>query len=349
MVAHAPPREVAYAVTEGTIANTRLQLRGDPEKLGDEVPRRWLDLFGGQQVPAGAGSGRLELAGWITDPANPLTARVMVNRIWQHHFGKGLVQSPSDFGTRGQRPTDPQLLDWLAAKFIESGWSIKAMHRLMMLSAAYRQSGGDPSAEPYSQALALDPNNDFHWRFDRRRMTAEELRDTLLIASRQMDITPGGQHPIPPASAWSYTQHVPFAGVPETNQRSVYQITLRNRRPPFMSLFDGADPNATTPDRQVTTVPTQSLYFMNDSFFHAQAEKVAQRVMGQPDDGSRLDELYRIVFQRLPTSGEREALTTFQSRYVQAIADTPAADQPLALWSACSRVLLSTNQFLYVE
>jgi hypothetical protein len=271
----------------------------------------------------------------------------MDNRIWQHHFGKGLVQSPSDFGTRGQRPTHPELLDWLAGQFVARGWSLKAMHRLVMLSAAYRQASEDPAAK--ERALAIDPVNNLCWRFDRRRLSAEELRDSLLVASGQIDMSPGGAHPIPPASGWSYTQHVPFAGVAETDKRTIYQLTLRNRRPPFMSLFDGSDPNASTAERQVTTVPTQSLYFMNDPFFHAQAEKVARRVLNQPDDNGRMEELFRIVLERSATPDEREAMTSFLTKYAAAISDTPPADQPLAVWSACSRVLLSSNQFLYVE
>jgi hypothetical protein len=349
LVTHAPLREVAYAVTEGTAANTRVHLRGDPEKLGDEVPRRWLELFGGEQLPADAGSGRLQLAKWLTDPTNPLAARVIANRIWQHHFGKGLVQTPNDFGTRGQRPTHPQLLDWLAAKFIESGWSTKSLHRQIMLSATYRQSTGDPAAATYAKAIAVDPNNNLYWRFDRRRMSAEELRDSLLVASRQIDLIPGGPHALPPASTWSYSQHVPFAGVAETDKRSIYQMTLRNRRNPFMALFDGADPNATTPQRQVTTVPTQSLYFLNDPFFHGQAEKVARRIVSQPDDTNRLNDLFRIVLQRMPATSEREAAAAFMANYTAALTETPAAVRPLASWSAYARFLLSSNEFLYLD
>lgn len=349
MAAQAPRRDVGYSVAEGTIANARIQLRGDPEKLGDEVPRRWLERFGGQQIPEGAGSGRLQLAQWITDPANPLVARVMVNRIWQHHFGKGFVPTPNDFGTRGALPTHPELLDWLAGQFLESGWSIKAMHRLIMQSAAYRRGSVGLTQALQENALSIDPNNALYWRFDRRRLTAEELRDSLLVASRQIDLLPGEAHPIPAASTWSYSQHVPFAGVSETDKRSVYQMTLRNRRPPFMSLFDGADPNATTPQRQVTTVPTQSLYFMNDPFFHAQAEKVARRTLNQADTDKRLDQLFEIVFQRLPEATERDAAAAFLTRYAEAVADLPAADQPIAIWSALTRVLLSSSQFLYVD
>ena len=133
-------QDVAYAVTEGIPHDAKVHLRGDPEKPGAVVPRRWLEVFGGQPLPANAGSGRLELAGWIASKDNPLTARVMVNRVWLHHFGKGLVKTPNDFGTRGEPPTHPELLDWLAAEFVESGWSVKELHRLIMLSATYRQA-----------------------------------------------------------------------------------------------------------------------------------------------------------------------------------------------------------------
>jgi len=152
--------ELAYAAAEGSPTNARLQLRGDPEKPGVEVPRRWLEVFGGESVPDGVGSGRRQLADWLTDPANPLTARVMVNRVWLHHFGQGLVKTPNDFGTRGLPPTHPELLDWLAAEFVEQGWRIKPMHRLIMMSDAYqRSSNATPSGREH------DPGNDLHWRF----------------------------------------------------------------------------------------------------------------------------------------------------------------------------------------
>ena len=354
LVAHTPTREVAYAVSEGTVANAHVHMRGDPEKLGEEVPRRWLELLGGQPVPSGAGSGRLQLAQWIVDPANPLAARVMVNRLWLHHFGQGLVQTPNDFGTRGQLPTHPELLDWLAVKFVNSGWSFKSMHRLILLSATYRQSNGELSLEAHEKSLSIDPNNNLLWRFDRQRLDAEELRDTLLWASQQIDLRPGGAHPIPPPSTWGFSQHVPFAGVPETNKRSLYQITLRNRREPFMGLFDGADPNATTPERQVTTVPTQSLYFMNDAFFHRQAEEIAQRVLSLPgenpsDESRRAVELFRIVLQRPPSLSEQVTATAFLARYTSVITDLPPAERQLAAWSAYARILLSSNEFLYLD
>src|SRR5262249_28116119 len=152
-----------------------------------------------------AGSGRYELAQWLTDPKNPLTARVIVNRIWQHHIGKGLVATSNDFGARGQPPTHPELLDWLTTQFIKRGWSFKAMHKLIVLSSTYQLSSGD---DP--QNARLDPSNSLHWRFERRRLDAEEIRDAMLAASGALDPGMGGRHPFPPEDKFLYTQHKPF-------------------------------------------------------------------------------------------------------------------------------------------
>ena len=232
-------------MTEGTPRDARLQVRGEPEKPGPVVPRRWLEVLGGQPVAPATGSGRRQLALWLTASGNPLTARVMVNRIWQYHFGRGLVQTSNDFGSRGQPPTHPELLDWLAAGFVESGWRLKPMHRLIMLSDAYQRA----SATSSPAAHDVDPENHLYWRFERRRLSAEELRDSLLEACGQLDRTPGGPHPFPPESSWKFTQHNPFSADYETKKRGVYLMVQRNRRDPFLTLFDGADPNATTPER----------------------------------------------------------------------------------------------------
>ncbi len=352
LAAQAPRKETAYAVVEGPPAHARLHLRGDPEKPGEEVPRRWLELFGGEPLPANAGSGRRELANWLSDARNPLVARVMVNRVWQYHFGTGLVPTPNDFGTRGQVPTHPELLDWLAQQLVDSGWSLKALHRLILQSAAYQRSSRQPDTALLEGALARDPNNALYWRFNRLRLDAEQLRDSLLMAAGQLDLSPGGALPIPPAAGWSYSQHVPFAGVPESNQRTIYQIVLRNRRPPFMALFDGADPNATTPLRQVTTVPTQSLYFLNDPFFHAQAEALARRVLPAATDEARVRQLYELALQRDATAAEVAAALGFTAEYTAAVAEPaePAQpERPLAVWSALTRIVLAGNEFLYVD
>ncbi len=337
LVRTAPRQDVAFAVVDGPPADARVHIKGDPEKLGDPVPRRWLEVLGGQRI-ATPGSGRLDLAGWIASKDNPLTARVMVNRIWLHHFGKGLVPTPNDFGTRGLPPTHPELLDWLAAEFVSSGWSIKAMHRKILLSESYRQASAHRAV-----AASVDPNNDLLWRFDRRRLTAEELRDSLLAVGGNLNRTAADAHPFPPESSWGFTQHVPFATFFETDRRSVYLINVRNRRHPFMSLFDGADPNATTPQRQATTVPTQALYFLNDPFFHAQAERLANRARGKPED-ERLAELFRIAFQREPAPRDREFAAGFRNRYA---AGQPDRTGPA--WAALARILLASNEFLFVE
>jgi len=331
-VRSSPKPDVAYAVAEGTPADAKLHLRGDPEKLGDATPRRWLEVFGGTPLKDAKASGRLELAEWIASKNNALTARVMVNRIWLHHFGKGLVKTPNDFGTRGVAPTHPELLDWLAAEFVASGWSVKAMHRTILLSQAYRQA----SASRETEAKA-DASNDLYWRFDRRRLSAEEIRDSLLLAGGALDRTPAEAHPFPPESAWNYTQHVPFSTFFDTNKRSVYLVSIRNRRHPFLGLFDGADPNATTPQRQTTTVPTQALYFLNDPFFHAQSEKLAARANG------KVQELFRLALQRSPTEKDLAFAEAFLERYRESAKDEKAA------WSALARVLLASNEFLVVE
>jgi len=387
-----PKQEVSFAVVEGKPADARIQLRGDPERLGDTVPRRWLEVLGGTPITTKTSSGRLDLAHWIASTSNPLTARVMVNRIWQYHFGKGLVKTPNDFGMRGLAPSHPELLDWLASEFVASGWSVKAMHRTIMLSATYQQA-----SFPRADAAKIDANDDLYWRFERRRLTAEELRDSLLTASGQLDREPAKGHPFPPESSWRYTQHVPFSTFFETDKRSIYLVSIRNRRHPFLGLFDGADPNATTPQRQTTTVPTQALYFLNDPFFHAQAAKLAARAMAQPD-AERIDELFRIALQRSPTKTDRDFAAAFLERYRSNLSDTseslsekplapasgergwgkgarlsqakPPHPQPLSpeyrgegrssrigseldrtkvSWDALARILLASNEFLFVE
>ncbi len=325
-----PVIPVAYAVEDAKPQNTRLQQRGDPEKLGEEVPRRWLSILGGEKIPADAGSGRKELGDWIAK--SPLAARVMVNRIWEWHFGQGLVRSSNDFGARGEKPSHPELLDWLAAKFVESGFSVKAMHRLILSSAAYQRANATPSTS--------DPDNRLLAHFPRRRVTAEEMRDSLLAASSQLDLTPAEAHPFPVETTWKFTQHNPFNAVYETNKRSAYLMVQRQRRHPFLSLFDGADPNATTAARQTTTVPTQALYFINDPFFHAQAAALANKLTQLPDDTQRITEAWRILFQRKPTAAETQRTKAFLAAY-------PADNS--SKWAAQVRVLMASNEFLHVD
>ena len=320
---------VAFAVTEGKPADTRLHLRGDPEKPGEAVPRKNLDILGGQKVANAQNSGRLDLANWLTSPANPLTARVMVNRLWQWHMGKGVVATPSDFGTRGTLPSHPELLDHLASRFMQSGWSLKAMHRLLVLSSTYRQ-----------QAVPSDNTNLFIGHI-RRRLTAEEIRDSLLAATGELDMVPGEGHPFPPESSWSFTQHGPFAADYPTNKRAVFQMQKRNRRDRFLALFDGADPNATTASREATTVPTQALYFLNDPFIRARVAGLEKKLATQPDDGSRLDLACQLLYGRNASENDTQDLAEFLAAYPP-MAKTQA-------WRGWLAVMLAANEVLYVD
>ncbi len=329
------PGQWAYAVAEGKPHNVRLHRRGDPEQPGKEVPRRFPSVLGGQVVPSGGGSGRRALAGWLTDPGNPLTPRVIVNRVWLHHFGQGLVRTPSDFGTRGSPPSHPALLDWLTRRFLAGGWSLKGLHRLIVLSAVYRQASVgriDNSSD--------DPDNVLLARFPRRRLSAEEVRDAILAACGGLDRSPGGPHPFPPEKTWGFTQHNPFTAVYPSDRRSVYLMVQRIKRHPFLGLFDGADPSSSTGQRDSTTVPTQALFFLNDPFVHASSLRLADRLLALPE-GARLDEAHRRCLGRRPTQRERDVARRFL--------DGATGDERRQRWAGWVRVLLASNEFVYVD
>ncbi len=342
-----PVVDSAYAVWEGAKpSNAKVQVRGDPKNFGPDVPRRFLEVLGGQGLPSDAkGSGRRELAEWLADPRNPLVPRVMANRIWQGHFGKGLVATPSDFGVRGAGPTHPELLDHLARRFVESGFSVKAMHRLVMLSRTYRRaSSGLP------EQAKVDPANDFLWKFSRRRLEAEEIRDGMLAVSGALDRTPGGPHPFPPQSGWNYTQHKPFVDVYETDRRSVYVMTMRIKKHPFFGIFDGPDTNATTPVRTNSTTPLQALWMMNDPFVHEQARKLALRlILARPDDAKRLELACVLAFGRPPDSGERRAGEAYLVQVRSRFPGISPEQQSAAAWESYARALFRLNEFITVD
>jgi len=350
LITREPKVPVAYAVTEGKAADVPLHKRGEPDQPGDVVPRKNLDLLGGEKISDSKTSGRLDLARWLTDPKNPLTARVMVNRIWQGHFGRGIVATPSDFGTRGAAPTHPELLDWLAATFVEQGWGMKAMHRLIMGSAVYQQTSViSESVNSKSVGKKAKSNSQMtdYSPFPRRRLEAEEIRDTLLALSGDLDRQPGEGHPFPAENS-NFTQHTPFKAVYDTRKRSVYLMTQRIQRHPFLALFDGPDANASTAERGHSTVPTQSLYFLNDPFFHACAEAFARHLLAGSED-ARVNAAHRFCFQRQPTGAEREHAADFLKAYRAELADLPEAQRDLAAWSAYVRTLLASNELLYME
>ncbi len=300
--------------------NPRVFLRGDPKNKGPEVPRQFLQAVAGpQRQPFTHGSGRLELARAIASPGNPLTARVMVNRLWLHHFGAGLVKTPSDFGLRAEPPSHPELLDWLARRFVTEGWSVKAMHRLMLTSAAYQQSGeysvfsnqysvgakesGKPAeswklnTENWKRAAALDPENRLLWRATRQRLDFEELRDSLLAASGELDLSPGGK----PVDMFN------------SKRRSLYGLVDRQFLPGVFRVFDFANPDLHIPQRHETTVSQQALFFLNHPFVAARGRTLATRSdftsLSSPEEKVRL--LYRALYQREPTPTQTAAAVRF--------------------------------------
>jgi hypothetical protein len=298
------------------------------------VPRRFLTIFGSETVRSDGGSGRLALAGWLTTgSASPLVARVMVNRVWQGHFDAGLVRTPNDFGSRGTAPTHPELLEYLTDRFVREGWSIKKLHRLIMLSAVYQQASGAPPAD--------DAENRLLSRFARRRLSAEEVRDAILLISGDLERTRGQRHPFPAETTWGYTQHNPFTAVYDHDRRSIYLMTQRIKRHPFLSLFDGADPNATVGRRDTSTVPTQALFFLNDPFVHRKSARLAERLLPLPNDAVRLEEACRCCYGRPPLASEKGAAERFLARY--------GAAEPRQAWAAWARVLFASNEFLYVD
>jgi hypothetical protein len=340
-----PVLNAAYAVAEGSPANARLQLRGDPKRPGDEVPRRFPEVLGGRELPPETStSGRLELAEWIVAPDNPLTARVMVNRIWHHHFGRGLVPTPNDFGRRGQPPTHPELLDFLAARFVRDGWSVKSMHRLIVLSRTWQMAS--EIAAPDGPAVA-----DLYGRFSRRRLSAEEVRDALLFVSGNLDETSPGAHPFPEQHTWNWTQHGPFVALYPSRRRSVYLMQQRLRKHPFLALFDGADPSASTAARVPTTTPLQALFIMNDELAHTAASGLAARASAAaPDDAARITVAWRLAVARDPDAEELEQCLQFLDAYRAAVAaNEPGGDRDAQAWSALGRSLLGMNEFVFVD
>lgn len=343
------PFEQAYAVVDAArIEDVAIQIKGDPGRLGPVVRRRFLAVLGGAELPPeDPTSGRLHLANWIVDPQNPLTARVMVNRIWRGHFGKGIVPTPNDFGRQGKPPTHPELLDWLACRFREAGWSIKAMHRLIVLSHTYRLAS---QATP--EALQRDPSHEWYSVFPRRRLEAEAIRDTLLMLGGNLDPTPGGPHPFPPQTEWRFTQHNPFKAVYETPRRSVYLMTQRIQRHPYLAIFDGPDPSASTPVRLTSTTPLQALYLLNDPFLHAQAEHFATRLLHEADnDADRITRAFEYCFAREPDSDEREQGLRFLAAVGEPLREAGVPEERLVLesWQALVRTLFRLNEFVSID
>jgi hypothetical protein len=271
----------------------------------------------------------------------------MVNRIWQYHFGRGIVRTPNDFGRQGKPPTHPELLDFLAARFVQSGWSVKAMHRLILLSRTWQLASTGPAS-----SVTADPNNILFGRFDRRRLDAESIRDAMLFVAGELEEQQGGEHPFPPARTWGFTQHIPFMAVYETRRRSVYLMQQRLRKHPFLALFDGADPSSSTAVRLPSTTPLQALFLMNDPLAHEAASKLAERILASaPQTPARIAFAYRLALGRPPTPEEQQDCADFLRQYRERLLalPTPSDELEQRTWAAFARALLSANEFVFID
>ena len=314
----APPQALVLCEAANPV-NPRVFRRGNPTMMGEAVPRQFLKALSTPDPrPFAEGSGRLELARAIASPDNPLTARVLVNRVWMHHFGAGLVRTPSDFGTRGESPSHPELLDDLARRFIEGGWSIKTLHRLILLSRAYRQKSDDRP-----DARARDPENRWLWRMNPRRLDWESLRDATLAVSGQLDTALGGRP-------------VQLTRPPYSTRRTVYGFLDRQNFPGLFRNFDAANPDQHTPQRHTTTIPQQSLFLMNHPFMAEAARALAARAQAcnaataEPRGGIR--RLFLLAYQRPPTSEEADAVARFLSAPAEPLSSAVEASPPAPAW-----------------
>ena len=323
-----PPKyDFAHVLAETGSEDMPVAIRGDLRKPGEVAPRRFLKIVAGADPPPFAkGSGRLELAEAVTSPRNPLTARVIVNRVWMHHFGKALVRSPSNFGTLGLKPTHPELLDWLAVTFIESGWSLKSLHRLIMASATYQMS-----TRFQSLAFSVDGDNELLWRMNPRRMDVESWRDSLLMVTAELDSERGGP---------------PVEEITKSKRRTLYakvsRVGSEFESDEFLRLFDFPSMRATVSKRPSSIVPQQFLFLMNSPFMVERAKALSERLHREAEnDQERIGRAYRLLFSRSPSEEELQMGILFLSG--------SSSSAKLLPWQQYGQVLMSSNEFMYVR
>jgi hypothetical protein len=327
----APPRAMVLYDAE-RLYDPRVFVRGNPAQPAQRIPRQFLWIVeGDQRQPFSHGSGRLDLAHAITAPDNPLTSRVLVNRLWMYHFGEPLVENPSEFGTRSSPPTNPELLDFLAATFQEQGWSLKKLHRLLMLSSTYQQASFDRP-----ECRRIDPDNRLLWRMNRQRLDLEAMRDTLLAVSGRFEAKLGGRP-------------VDIIGNAINGRRTIYGLVDRQSLPSMYRAFDFASPDQSAERRPRTTVPQQALFGLNSAFVLEQARALAARpeIAGEAKPERRVAALYRRVLCRMPNADEMR----LGLRFVVAAEEArkQAAPSQLDPWQELAQVLLLTNELMFVD
>ena len=317
------PNRAMVLLDNASPHNPRIFRRGNPGMKGDAVPRRFIAaLSHGERKPFVEGSGRLEMAEAIADPGNPLTARVMVNRVWQRLFGSGLVITPSDFGVRAEPPSHPKMLDFLAADFVDTGWSVKALIRGIVTSSTYQQ--GETVHPKYAER---DSGNRLLWQMNRKRLDFETMRDSVLSVSGNLTLKQGGRS-------------VHIANKPDARCRTVYGFVDRQNLPNLFRTFDFAGPDTTCPQRFTTTVPQQALYLLNSPFIEAQAKRLGARSgVTSADDEERIRVIYRLAYQREPSAEELALAKGFVDEFV------PSA----AAWERLGQALLVSNEMMFVD
>ena len=384
--AKTPPWDVALSVREpgSDPPETRIFVRGNHLTPGKAVEPAFLTVTGPMQpriisaerradgpltkllreqgVKSTTGRRRV-LAEWIAGPQNPLTARVIANRFWHHHFGRGIVATPNDFGKTGRKPTHPKLLDWLATELTENGWSLKHLHRTILLSNTWQQSS---SPVPGNPGFDIDPDNELLWRQNLRRVEAEVIRDSMLAVSGRLNSEMGGRGFFPALSAEVLsTQSISGRGWGKSDEqqrsrRSVYIYAKRTLGVPIMEAFDTPVPDRPEPARQTTTIASQALILLNSRFVDEQAAVFAQRLMKESDgtDESLCRAAFRTALARDPTPDEVQELTAFLERSAAADIETgsgdagarvDAADTRRAAVTQLARLVLNLNEFVYVD
>jgi len=336
-----PP--MANAVTDGEIVEQHVFLRGNHNNPGEIVPKQFpVILAGDHQASIQQGSGRKELGEWLASPNHRLTARVMANRIWQWHFGEGLVRTPDNFGLTGEAPTHPELLDWLARQFVQNGWSIKAMHRLIMLSSVYQLS-----RNATNEALAADPENRLYSRFAVRRLTVEEMRDSILALDGALNLTMGGKVGV--LSREEKYDKEALVDPDKERRRSVYISYSRNKLPHTFNLFDFADSTASVGKRNETNIAPQALFMMNSEFINERARSFAKYLLAEVslNDTARIERAYRVALARDPSPEELSDDLTYIQTYTQRFGAGPSSS--LDAWRSWCHVLISSNEFNYVN
>ena len=336
--------DMACAIEDGELVSQQVFIRGDYNNKGEEAPRGFPAILARFDTrPEFKGSGRLQLAEWLAQADHPLTARVMTNRIWQWHFGEGLVRTPDNFGKMGERPTHPELLDYLAKQFVKNGWSVKAMHRMIMLSSAYQMDSMNPTLN-----AEADPDNRLLTRFNRRRLSVEEMRDGLLAVDGTIDLTMGGTLQTGRGTDGENSSGRLSLNPEKLKRRTVYLPLRRANLPTLLNLFDFGDATTPTGKRQLTNVATQALFWMNSEFLTDRSLNVAKSLLENKtmNDAARIADAYQSILNRQADKAETEQAVNYLATFRQKFAGADAEQQA---WQSLCRILMSSNDFVYVD